>query len=319
MIQNDLPTEVLTEEKYQAQKKKLKTIALCLIGAGVAISLTIGIIGFLNSDAHTAGRKRSDFEQLLQEEEAAFLANYETVKSDAETLATKIDQEKRAIVADYDLLSYSQISSDERLELKRVDQKHQSEIKAMQKEVSNLGFGVDFRCGETSMCEIHDPFNRAEKFEIDKNGSEKLRQLETDAKHSEFFSSSSLPAVIIPALIPLVMLGSIGFMLLLMAHQRNIAAFGAQGTLPVASEGIGKLTKSLDDNGTLDIIAETGAKMMAKSADAQKKHKVPEKSAELKKAHVRAMNKSGATTASAKQAGVYAEEVAKGIKKGLNK
>jgi len=322
MIQNDLPQGVLSEEKYQAQRKKLKTIALCLISLGVLVSLAI-VIGILTSRANEKNSRDDTiaaYEARFQEETAAHQANYEAVQSEANALAAKIDAEKQAVLADYDLLSLFQIRSYE-LELKKVDQKYQAEISAMEKRVEKLGFGVKFECGTTKKCSIRDPFGETEKFTISNHGSDKLKELETDAAKAKFYnnaaSNSSIMQVVAPAIMPLMFFGMAGAMVLMFAHKRDIAAHVTQAGLPVATEGIGKGIKALDDNGTLDIIATTGAKILGKSADAQRYHKVPEKQAKLKKAEVDAMNKTGATTTAAKQTGVFAEQIGKGLKKGL--
>lgn len=279
MIKNDLPQGTLKESKYQKSKKTLKTIGICMIVAGIVVSGAI-VATNINSDTNKADSKASTYDQLLAKEKTTFNEKQETArtnadrfKTEAEALANKIDAEKQAVLPDYDLVSFAHITDAQNVELARIDRNYQSEIDAMDQRASEIGDGISFDCQIRVKCKVTDSFGQFAKIttgkEFDPNfdGSAELIELKMDADSAEFMADNgSIMAVIIPAAMPLILLCGLGGILLLFAHQRETAAFAVQGALPVMSEATGKMVKSLDDNGTLDIIAKTGAKMTARSA-----------------------------------------------------
>lgn len=308
MIENDLPQGILKEEKYKKIKSKLKTAAFIVWGMTLLIAGAIVATVLINSSNVEPDNSSS---QVTQETEKNL-----AIKQELADIESEIDTEKKAIFPTYKTTSsygpgkvgwdeYERITNAlDVVNLKYVDDVQAIVDKAALDQTVN-GDNLDF-----SISYVKD--------QLDNKNKTIVRENESELSRSEFkskFESSKMLA----ALPVLLMGGMIGLMLMIVAHQREIAAYGMQGTLPVASEGMGKMVKSLDDNGTLDIIAETGAKMMGKQAEAQIKHNVPQKQAELEKAQVEAQNEAGATKLSAKQKGAYAEEVGKGLKKGLFK
>lgn len=301
MIENDLPQGVLKEEKYQKTKSKLKKIAFIIWGVAALIAGTLVLVDIINTN-----NNNNSSTQAVNAE----VSKNDAIRQELADIEDKIDTEKRAIFPTYDVPSTYSISlvgwdENERIEtaLDLVDAKYVDDVQTLADKVDGLNEKVTAVFLDSSISRI--------KSSLDYN--------ETKAKNDASFNKNKVSGLSFIA-IPVVMFGGIiGLMLMLVAHQREMAAYGMQGTLPVASEGMGKMVKSLDDNGTLDIIAETGAKMMGKTAEAQMKHNVPQKQAELEKAQVEAQNKAGATELSSKQQGKYAEEIGKGLKKGLFK
>ncbi len=310
MIENDLPQGVLKEEKYKKIKNKLKTAAFLVWGITILIAGVI-IATVLAKNSNNIEKDTVSSSQVTQETEKNLAIKQESVDIESE-----IDTEKKAVFSTYKTTSSyspSKVGWDEHNRitnaLDAINLKYVDDVQAIADKAGldqtvdgdNLDFSIDY---------IQSQIDAKNKAIVSENERELLRS-ESKSKFESSYMVIALPV--------LLMGGMIGLMLMMVAHQREIAAYNMQGTLPVASEGIGKMVKSLDDNGTLDIIAETGAKMMGKQAEAQIKNNVPQKQAELEKAQVEAQNEAGATKLYAKQKGVYAEEVGKGLKKGLFK
>jgi len=288
VIENDLPQGVLNEKKFKKVKSGLKMTAFIIWGLSITIS---GL--FFVTYSNTQNSIRNDAQVAYDADVAANRSRID--------LESKIDAEKRAVYQYYDLnssFSPSNLGLDEYVrvdkEMDKIDAKYYVELEAIKAKVGPL----------IASNKTNDPTVGVK-----------------DVNWRLMFDDRAMgnSAMLAGIIVPLILGGMPGLMLFVIAHQREIAAYGMQGALPVASESVGKMVKSLDDNGTLDILAETGAKMMGKQADAQVKYGVPEKRAKLEKADVEAMNQTGATEAVAGQKEVYAEKTAKGIKKGLFK
>lgn len=309
MIENDLPQGVLKEEKYKKVKSKLKTAAFVVWGVSILIAGIIVVAAQTNSN--NIKKDTGNTSQVTKETE-----NNLAIKQELTDIESKIDNEKKAIFPTYKTTSSysrSKIGWDEgeRIEnaLDAVNLKYVDDIQAIA-DRAGLDKSVTGDNLDSTISSIKNDID----FKNNKIKSENEYELSGIKSKSELELSYMFIAL------PVLLFGGfLGFSLMMMAHQREIAAYGAQGMLPVASEGMGKMVKSLDDNGTLDILAETGAKMMGKQADAQIKHNVPQKMANLQKSQVEAQNETGATELSAKQQGKYAEEIGKGLKKGFFK
>ncbi|MDR1032445.1 MAG: hypothetical protein LBL84_00325, partial [Candidatus Nomurabacteria bacterium] len=243
--------------------------AFCLMGLGVLIALAIVIVALINNNSisNAYNDKKANYEQLLEKEKTAFNEQKQTDQdntskalAEAKTLINQIDTEKRAVYSDYSSTSgFLNATQAQRTELERIDEKYASQVSEINNrlpsacKITGTAYSV-YKLSDS--CPSDNQIGSSDKeFNAATNGSNELKELETEVRMSDdddFFLTPKL----FMALFPLLIFGGLGVMLLLFAHQREIAAYSAQAGLPVATEAIGKGVKALGDDGTIDTVAK---------------------------------------------------------------
>ena len=305
-IDNDLPKNILSEEKYQSNKKKIKGIAFGCIILGITISLILVVVNLMgNIDAENDyADEQIKYEQLLNQEKTAFEEKNRAALEKAETLIEEINIESFAVADDASISEFDRHSA-----YSKIDRKYAAQISEVNAELPS---GCSVTGSAIFSYELFGNDCSAPEFKIFFDGSKKLKELDTELARSSNKKAGDLflTPKLLASFFPLILLGGLGGMMFLFAHQREIAAHQAQGIVPVAGESLVKMSgytgeavsnviDSMDKNGALDKIAKAGAKFTGKTIDEK--------------------NKQGVTKKEAEYRAEQAEGIVKGIKKGLRK
>jgi exonuclease VII small subunit len=301
-VNNDLPKEVLSEEKYKKTARKINKVGKCIVFIGGGIGLCLIIIGLvMKSNQHGVDLNRNADQSLIESsnefraakeklaEQQQIVADLESgaavIKAESDLdaatakrkeLNAKVEAEKIEITQKYDDAWYGldPFKQDDQIDeirakLKTIDDKYRFELQESAKNV---------RTAETALRSARDGVTSAIK--------ERLQSAEQSVQSAISWAENKMKSENAKTLMIFVAIGApltmfslmIGGILLLISRQREISAHMAQAAIPVAGERMVKMSAytgeamsnvvdSLDESGALDKIAKTGAKFMGRSTD----------------------------------------------------
>lgn len=248
--------EFLNEDKYQQIEKKLLKLSKILLIVGICLSVTIIIVGLINTN------KKSADEVVI--EKVDYVAD---TKKEIEQLKTKLNEKKPKLTQEAEKLTtkknelidkgikqstdYNKGESYDLYILDTVlDPGYNScwndkfSKNDLSKEYCNLRNDVEDLEDEIEAKEKYISSGRAETETKAKN--ERLEQEAEWNKSSDKLSIMPYVAFAIPAF---MFPGMIALMLFMTAKRRSIMAFTAQQTMPVAQEGIEKMAPTIGKAG----------------------------------------------------------------------
>ena len=203
--------EFLTEENYEKGKKKIKSIALIILIVGVVLGGALIATGIIKTKS-----SKTEAEKVNEERyNAAYKESEEKVAAAKERLS-EIDTEKKTLSAQYDSKSQECDS------LNMTDSDWYTKVNQCRREASTI---------KSKINELE-----SEKFELE-NASYKVYYEPQIAKNYIFLSIIGGIIIIISC--------SVSLSIYLFAKRREIMAFTAQQVMPVAQEGIEKMSPTI--------------------------------------------------------------------------
>lgn len=246
--------EFLTEENYQKGKKKLKTIALVILIVGILIGGSLITIGLI---------KQSKINSQYSEESKAI--KLEQLETEKQKLAEELETEKQNLIASKTTLENKikpvedQIKSLEREPFRGFDdayyarqdkiQELEESIDAEQKSINTIDDALD---DSFDHCSFYDAKNNTytSKYCSLKNQISK-KKIEIAALDSEFSdfkkdfdSYDSVPFYMFGAFV-IIATCMISGSIYLITKRREITAFTTQQVMPLAQEGIEKMSPTI--------------------------------------------------------------------------
>ena len=227
--------EFLTEENYERGKKKLKTIALIVLIVGIMLGGSLIVTGIIKSKE--AKEKNAVTAQQIEEKNQARTA--EEIKADIENVEAQIEEkdaeikqlenEKSKLSTEQHKIFQSDRGFSDRYYAKgeEIDAK-QDEIDEARKEKTKLQSSLSSY--ENELWKVESGYN--------------------DTKTKIYKESNKIPTA---QYIPLYMIGGfiiavscmISFSIYMFIKRREILAFTAQQVMPVAQEGIEKMSPTI--------------------------------------------------------------------------
>ncbi|MDR0957500.1 MAG: hypothetical protein LBM09_02920 [Candidatus Nomurabacteria bacterium] len=329
MINNDYPTGVTSEQKYQKASGKLKTAAFCVWGVALLIA---GIIVFSNlaksasydGQINDVKAKMAGIDQKITDANKKLTDTEEEWQDLKDEYEDKLEEGLEELDAQYGDPRPSDAKYKEKQNaLKNLEEKYSTSTSSDNYE-EYYGSGVfGGKKGKVTKIEKEISDLESEKRNIEYKELSPLEGKKNSVGHGNFF-----------AIAPLMFGGMIGLMLFMTSKQRHIAAYQAQSMAPVAGETMVKMSgyageamsnvvDSMDKSGALDKIAKMGVKMQNKTMDEMNTtgtyDKMANANVKVTSATIDKMNETGTTEKSAEMVGKYAEKIADGIKKGMEK
>lgn len=224
--------EFLSEENYERGKKKIKTIALIILIVGVLIGGSLIVTGLMKQgkiNSKYSEDNKTNLSQQLETEKQNLISKKTELETKIEPVETQIKQLKREPFTGFDDTYYERQDKIEELEKSIATEK--TSLNVIDDVLENANFACNFDGKTNAYTSKYCSLNN------------QLSDMSSDF-NKEFDSFGSIPFYMIGGFI-IVASSMIAFSIFMFTKRREIMAFTAQQVMPVAEEGIEKMTPTV--------------------------------------------------------------------------
>lgn len=224
--------EFLTEENYERGKKKIKTIAFVILVIGILIGGSLIITGLMKQgkiNSKYSEKNKTTLSQELETEKQNLISKKSEIEAKIEPVETQIKKLQRESFAAFDDAYYERQDKIEELE------------KSIATETSTLNVINDVLEDANFACAFEGKTNAYTSKYCSLNNQ--LNDVSSDF-NKEFDSFDSIPYYMIGGFI-IIASGMVAFSIFMFAKRREVMAFTAQQTMPVAQEAIEKMAPTI--------------------------------------------------------------------------
>lgn len=246
--------EFLTEENYEKGKKKIKTIALVILIVGVLIGgslIVAGLVKQSNINAQYSEESKANKAQQLQAEKQKLTEELDTEKQNLITSKTTLEDKIKPIEDEIKKLEREPFTGFNDAYYAREDRIEELEksIESDKKSISVIDDALDEGFDHCSFSETKNntytsKYCSLKNQVIKKNAEITGLDIEFSDFNKDFDSFDSIPLYGFGGFI-IVVSCMISLSIFMVSKRREITAFAVQQTMPIAQEGIEKMTPTI--------------------------------------------------------------------------
>ena len=253
--------EYLSEEQYQKHEKKLLGLSKIIFAAGICLSVGIIVFGAIMTNSENSKNKVEKVDYVAEANaEIGKLENELNEKQSKFSLEEEAVATKKNELIAKGIKSSSNYNDGESYDLYILDHALDPSFKYCNfDEYKNNSLTKEYCSLKNDIRSLEEQIQSKQEYissgRAASETAEKNAYLEKVASWSSSFNGSGFTRYIIMAASAFMVPGMVALSLFLTAKRRDIAAFHVQGTMPIAQEGIKKMTPTISKAGS-DIMKE---------------------------------------------------------------